>query len=49
MDLLDWFLIGWVVISVIATPLVGRLVANRLGDPPVDESLAPEWTRTAHD
>jgi hypothetical protein len=49
MGFLDWFLIGWVVISVIATPLVGRLVADRLGDPSPDESTAPEWSRIAHD
>jgi hypothetical protein len=49
MNFLDWFLIGWVVVSAIATPLVGRLVADRLGESSPEESPAPEWSRTVHD
>ncbi|GAA0570083.1 hypothetical protein [Rhizomicrobium electricum] len=49
MGFLEWFLIGWVAISVMATPIVARLVANRVGEPEPDESLAPEWSQIAHD
>ena len=49
MDFLDWFLVAWVVASVVATPLVARFVARRLGEPPTDERSAPELTDAAHD
>jgi hypothetical protein len=49
MDFLDWFLLLWVVASVIATPLVGRLVAARIGDPPAEEPVTPHLGNTAHD
>jgi hypothetical protein len=47
MSFFAWFLLGWAVVSVIATPFVARLVAHRLGDPPAE--AAPDFVRTAHD
>lgn len=31
-NFVSWFLMGWAITSAIATPLVGRLVADRLTD-----------------
>ena len=41
MHFLDWFLIGWAVISAIATPFVGRLVSDRLSDVAAATTQAP--------
>lgn len=49
MQFLGWFLLAWVVASAVATPLVGRLIANRLGDPPPEKDRTPELSRAAHD
>jgi hypothetical protein len=37
---LDWFLIGWTLVSALATPFVARFVASRFDDPQDDDILA---------
>jgi hypothetical protein len=32
MSFLSWFLLGWAVVSAVATPLVARLVSYRFSD-----------------
>jgi hypothetical protein len=42
MSVLGWCLLIWAVLSAIATPFVGRLVASRLGDHEPEQTPSPK-------